>query len=387
MRVARAAATAPIDVPANMTAPVAVDPCAAPTPPTAAVRPKGAEQRDPRSKSRHLDVCLNESVDYAKSAGFDAWDFVNDAMSEVSLEHVDLSTTLAGRTMRAPLMIAPMTGGTPEGLAFNRRLAAAAQHFGLAMGVGSQRVALERPELANHFRVRDLAPDIPLFANFGAGQLARGWGADEARRAVAMIGADAIYIHFNAVQEAIQGGDRDFRDIATRLTALCRALDGDGIPVFAREVGFGMSGDAARRLHACGVAGVDCAGAGGTSWAKVEAFCAVTPQRRALGLTFGEWGTPTARCIVDIRRTLPEVTLVATGGLRSGVDLAKAIALGADVGAMARPMLQRAHEGEAALHAFIESVLAELRVCLFGAGAANLAGLRGRLMPVGSVSV
>jgi isopentenyl-diphosphate delta-isomerase len=248
-----------------------------------------------------------------------------------SLEHVDLSTSLAGRSMRAPLMIAPMTGGTPEGLAFNRRLAAAAQRFGLAMGVGSQRVALERTELANHFRVRDLAPDIPLFANFGGGQLARGWGADEARRAVAMIGADAIYIHFNAVQEAIQGGDRDFRDIAIRLTSLCRTLEDDGIPVFAREVGFGMSGDAARRLRNCGVAGVDCAGAGGTSWSKVEAFCAVTPERRALGHTFGEWGTPTARCVVDIRRTLPDVTLIATGGLRSGIDLAKAIGLGADV--------------------------------------------------------
>lgn len=349
-------------------------------------QPAGIDQRDPRAKSRHLDVCLHEPVDYAKSAGFDAWDFVNDAMPEVSLEHVDLSTALVGRAMRAPLMIAPMTGGTPEGLAFNRRLAAAAQHFGLAMGVGSQRVALERSELTAHFRVRDLAPDIPLFANFGAGQLARGWGADEARRAVAMIDADAIYIHFNAVQEAIQGGDRDFRDIASRLTVLCRSLEGEGVPVFAREVGFGMSGDAARRLRACGVAGVDCAGAGGTSWAKVEAFCASTPQRRALGLTFGEWGTPTATCIVDIRRALPDVTLVATGGLRSGIDLAKAIALGADVGAMARPMLKKAHEGDAALHAFIESVIAELRVCMFGAGAANLAQLRGALTDVGAGS-
>lgn len=339
----------------------------------------GNSQRDPRSKSRHLDVCLHEAVGYSKSAGFDAWEFANEAMPEVSLEHLDTSTTLAGRTMRAPLMIAPMTGGTPEGLTFNRRLAAAAQHFGLAMGVGSQRVALERTELAAHFRVRDLAPDIPLFANFGAGQLARGWGADEARRAVAMIGADAIYIHFNAVQEAIQGGDRDFRDIAARLSALCRALEADGIPVFAREVGFGMSGASARRLRACGVAGVDCAGAGGTSWAKVEALCATTPQRRALGLAFGEWGMPTARCIVDVRRALHDATLVATGGLRSGSDLAKAIALGADVGAMARPMLKMAHEGEAALHAFIEAVIAELRVCMFGAGAADLAQLRGRL--------
>ena len=201
-----------------------------------------------------------------------------------------------------------------------------------------------------------------------------------------MIGADAIYIHFNAVQEAIQGGHRDFRDIASRLSALCRALEVDGILVFAREVGFGMSGDAARRLNACGVSGVDCAGAGGTSWAKVDAGCAATPQRRALALTFGEWGTPTARCIVDIWRVLPDVTLVATGGLRSVIDRAKAIALGADVGAIARPMLKKAHEGEAALHAFIATVLAELRVCMLDVGAANVAGLRGALMAVGGGS-
>jgi len=343
-------------------------------------------RRDPRSKSRHIEVCLGEGVEYRKTAGFEAWEFVNEAMAEVSLEHLDTSTLLAGRALRAPLMIAPMTGGTPEGREINLRLAAAAQHFGLAMGVGSQRVALERPELAVHFRVREVAPDITLFANFGAGQLARGWGAEQARRAVGMIGADAIHIHFNAVQEAIQGGDRDFRDIAVRLRALCRAMEGEGIPVFAREVGFGMSGASARRLIECGVAGVDCAGAGGTSWAKVEAMCAVTAQRRALGQAFGEWGRPTAGCIVDIRGVSPEVALIATGGLRNGLDLAKAIALGADVGAMARPLLCKAHEGEAALHEFIESVLTELRVCMFGSGARDLAALRGRLVPVESTS-
>lgn len=339
-----------------------------------------AGRRDPQSKSRHIEACLGAPVGYVKSAGFDAWDFRNEALSEVSLEHLDVSTTLLGRRLQAPLLIAPMTGGTVQGLAFNRMLAAAAQRFGLAMGVGSQRVALEQPELEQYFRIRDVAPDIPLFANLGAGQLARGWGAAHALRAVRMIGADAVFIHFNAVQEAVQGGDRDFRGLASRLSTLCRELGQEGVPVFAREVCFGLSEGAARRLVECGVRGLDCAGAGGTSWAKVEAFCATDPRRRELGLRFGEWGIPTADAICQVRAVAPRIPLVATGGLGNGIDLAKAIALGADVGGMARAMLLRADQGEAALHAFIAEVIHELKICMFGAGAADLTALRGTLM-------
>lgn len=340
--------------------------------------------RNPIAKLRHLEACLHEPVEYEKSAGFDAYELENQALPELSLADLDLSVCFAGKTLCAPLMIAPMTGGTEEGRVINRALAAAAQRFGLAMSVGSQRIALERPEAARCFEVRDVAPDILLFANFGAAQLARGWGADEARRAVAMIGADALFIHFNAVQEAIQGGDRDFCGLAAHLRALCRGLADDAIPVFAREVGFGLSSEAAHRLLDCGVHGIDCAGAGGTSWAKVEAYCASTPRRRALGLRFGEWGIPTARSIRNVRAASSGIPLVASGGLRSGIDLAKAIALGADVGAMARPMLLQVMQGAAALHAFIEDVLDELRICMFASGAANVAALRGRVHLVGA---
>jgi len=341
----------------------------------------GAALRDPRAKLRHIEACLTQPVEYDKPTGLEAFELTNQALAEVSLADLDLSTRLAGKVLRAPLMIAPMTGGTEEALAINRLLAGAAQRFGLAMSVGSQRVAVERPELARFFRVRDIAPDVALFANFGAGQLARGWGAAEARRAVAMIGADAVFVHFNAVQEAIQGGDRDFRGVAARLSALCRELARDAIPLFAREVCFGFSAQAARRLIDCGVAGLDCSGAGGTSWAKVEAFCAPTPRRRALGLRFGEWGIPTSRSILNVRSVSAEIPLIASGGLRSGIDVAKALALGADVGAMARAFLLRAQQGEAALHEFIEDVLTELRVCMFGAGAPNVRALRGALEP------
>lgn len=346
-------------------------------------RESGAEQpvprRDPGSKPQHLDVCLGEGVEYLKSTGLEAWEFLNAPLPEVSLEDLDLGCTLAGRRLRAPLMIAPMTGGNERAWQINLRLARAAQRWGLAMGVGSQRIALEDPSRARHFQLRQAAPDIVLFANFGGAQLVRGWGVDEARRAVAMIEADALFVHLNPLQEAIQGGDQDFRGLAVRLERLCSTLQADGLPVFAREVCFGMSEAAARRLIDCGVAGIDCAGAGGTSWARVEALCAKTERRRRMGERFGEWGIPTADSILNVRRVSPDIPLIACGGLRNGQDLARALALGADVGAMARPMLLRAHESEQALEAFIDEVLTELRICMFGVGAADPAALRGRV--------
>ncbi len=332
--------------------------------------------RDPQSKAHHIDACLTTAVEYAKSAGFDRLEFVNQALPELSLDAIDLSTSLVGKSMRAPLMVAPMTGGIERAAIINRRLAAAAEHFGLAMGVGSQRVGIEHAGAAVTFKVRDVAPTIPLFANFGIGQLAKGWGADEARRAVSMIGADALFLHMNPIQEAAQGGDVDFSGLAKKIELICTALRAEGIPVFAREVGFGVSADAARRLVDAGIAGIDCAGAGGTSWAKVEGICAKTERRRKMGLAFGEWGIPTVDAIRAVRSVSRDLPLVATGGLRSGLDLAKALALGADVGAMARPMLVAGDQGEDFLHAFITDTLDELRVAMFGIGAGNLEALR-----------
>lgn len=333
--------------------------------------------RDPQSKAHHIDACLTPEVEYTKTTGFERYDFENQALPEVSLEKIDLSTPLVGKTLKAPLMIAPMTGGIERAHVLNLRLAAAAERHGLAMGVGSQRVGLESEERAAFFRVRSVAPSILLFANFGVGQLAKGWGADHARRAVAMIEADAVYLHMNPIQEAAQGGDVDFRGLTKHIADLCRELRKDGIPVFAREVGFGVSAAAAKQLIDAGVAGIDCAGAGGTSWAKVEGICAKTERRRKMGLAFGEWGIPTSEAIRQVRSVSTKIPLIATGGLRSGLDLAKALALGADVGAMARPFLVAADQGEDALEAFVEDTLTELRIAMFGIGAANLDALRG----------
>jgi isopentenyl-diphosphate delta-isomerase len=352
--------------------------------------PEGAPLfRDPQSKTHHIDACLTAAVEYQKTTGLERYDFVNQALPEVRLQDIDLSTTLVGKGLKAPLMVAPMTGGVDRALTLNLRLAAAAQRHGLAMGVGSQRVALEDESRAAFFQVRSVAPSIPLFANFGVGQLAKGWGVEQARRAVAMIEADALFLHLNPVQEAAQGGDVDFRGLAALIRALCAALAVEGIPVFAREVGFGLSTEAARLLLDCGVAGLDCAGAGGTSWAKVESLCAKTERRRKMGRSFGEWGIPTAEAIVAVRRVSSSIPLIATGGLRSGLDVAKALALGADVGAMARPMLVAADQGEEALDSFIDDTLTELRIAMFGIGAARLDVLRGtaHLRPVHTPAV
>jgi len=347
----------------------------------------GQRPRDPEAKVRHIEVCLHEDVEYRKTTGLEAFELINQALPEVSLEQIDLAGCLAGKAIGAPLMIAPMTGGTEQGHQINRQLARAAQRWRLPMSVGSQRVALEDPTRAEFFAIRAQAPDAVLFANFGAAQLVRGWGADEARRAVQMVQADALFIHLNPIQEAIQGGDQDFRGLAARLEALCSALAADGIPVFAREICFGLSPEAVRMLVDCGVAGIDCAGAGGTSWAKVEALCAKTERRRVMGLRFGEWGIPTSRSILNVRAIAPAIPLIATGGLRNGVDLARALALGADVGAMARPFLLAAVKGEEVLDRFIEETLTELRICMFGTGAGNVAALRGRIERVEALSV
>jgi isopentenyl-diphosphate delta-isomerase len=336
----------------------------------------GEKKRDPASKLAHIDVCLTPESQYKKTPGFERYDFVNQPLAPVSLEGIDLSTVLAGKKLKAPLMIAPMTGGVERAHAINQRLARAAEKWGLGMGVGSQRVGIEDGDRARYYEIRQDAPTALLFGNVGAAQFCKGWGPDEARRAVEMIDADALFIHLNPIQEACQGGDVDFSNLHQSIKDVASSLSRDGIPVYAREVGFGMSVEGARRLIDLRIAGIDCAGAGGTSWARVESLCAKTERRRTMGARFAEWGIPTAQSIRNVRAVSDRIPLIATGGLRSGIDLAKAIALGADVGAMARPMLVAADQGEEALDAFIEEVLTELRICMFGVGAKDVEELK-----------
>jgi len=337
--------------------------------------------RAPSAKLAHLEACLLDESQYTKSAGFEHFSFVNEAASPLSLASIDTSCTFLKKPLRAPLMIAPMTGGVERGRDLNRLWARAAQHFGLAMGVGSQRVAMENDDLAGSFRVRAHAPDVLLFGNIGAGQLARGFGVEQAKRAVNMIEADALFVHFNAVQEMVQqGGDTDLTDVLSRLSLICDALKKESVPVFAREVGFGLSAGAAKRLIDAGVSGLDCAGAGGTSWSKVEALVATAWAFKRQGELFGEWGIPTTDSIQSVRSVSKDIPLIATGGIRTGIDAAKAIALGADIAAMARPMLVAAIQGEEKLFAAIEEILFSLKGNMFAAGLSNVDALKSAML-------
>jgi isopentenyl-diphosphate delta-isomerase len=256
----------------------------------------------------------------------------------------------------------------------NNRLAEVAQHYKISMGVGSQRVAVEKPQVASTFAVRSRAPDILLFANLGAVQLNYDYGLDECLRVVDLLEADALILHLNPLQECIQPkGDTNFRGILDKIANLCSKLP---VPVIAKEVGNGISAGIAQKLITAGVAAIDVAGAGGTSWAKVESERAQNAQQRQLGMTFADWGLPTAECITSIRAVAPEVPLIASGGLRHGLDVAKAIALGADITGLAWPFLQAAAESEAALYALVEVLIAEITTVLFCTGNATLSQLQ-----------
>ncbi|HLF75640.1 MAG TPA: type 2 isopentenyl-diphosphate Delta-isomerase, partial [Anaerolineales bacterium] len=243
-------------------------------------------------KADHIRINLEQDVRSALTTGLEKVHFTHEALPELDLGSVDSSLSLFGRSLAAPLLISSMTGGTAEAENINLRLAEAAQEARIAMGVGSQRAALEHPEQAKTFQVRRVAPDILLFANLGAVQLNYGYGIDECRKAVDMIHADALIFHFNPLQEAVQdAGDTNFAGLAKKIAAVCTRLE---VPVIAKEVGWGISERTAGILGECGVAAIDVAGAGGTSWSQVEMHRAPDEFTRALAATFVGWGIPTA---------------------------------------------------------------------------------------------
>ncbi len=325
-------------------------------------------------KADHLRINLEEDVRSALSTGFERYRFVHQALPEMDLAQVDTRVRIFGRELQAPVLISSMTGGTAEAAVINRRLAAAAQRVGVAMGVGSQRAALEHPQLAPTFQVREVAPDILLLANLGAVQLNYGYTADHCRRAVEMIEADALILHLNPLQEALQPeGDTNFAGLLRKIEAVCRALE---VPVVVKEVGWGISARAARLLAEAGVAAIDVAGAGGTSWSQVEMHRAASPRQRRLAAAFAGWGIPTAASLRMVRAAVPEMPVFASGGLRTGIDLAKAIALGATLGGLAGALLPAAAASAQAATETLQDLIHELRVTMFAAGAADLHALR-----------
>lgn len=328
-------------------------------------------------KLDHIRIVLGEDVN-AKgvASGFAAFRFSHDALPELDLQEIDMSLSLFGKRLRAPLLISSMTGGASGAEQINIHLAEAAEALGLAMGVGSQRAAISNAALAHTYQVRRVAPTALMLANIGAVQLNYGFGIDECRRAVDMIEADALILHLNALQEAVQPeGNTNFAGLLSKIEQVCHALD---VPVVVKEVGNGIGAKTARRLVDAGVQAIDVAGAGGTSWSEVERYRQTDPHRSRVAATFAGWGIPTTQAIVDVRAALPEAIVIGSGGIRSGVDVAKAIALGADLGGSAAPHLFAAVDG-GGMNAVVQGLQAfidELRIAMFCVGAPNLQALR-----------
>jgi isopentenyl-diphosphate delta-isomerase len=324
-------------------------------------------------KRRHIDVCLTEAVEYhTLTTGLERYRLPYNALTQTSLGSVDLATEFLGTPLRAPVLIGSMTGGADLSGTINRNLAAAAQQLGIGMMLGSQRIMIDSDEAAASFEVRDTAPDILVIGNIGLAQLH--WlTTPDLVKVLDRVGANALAVHTNPLQEAMQHeGDTDFTGSIARLRDIAGSLH---YPVILKEVGHGIGAVAAAELVDCPIAAVDVAGAGGTSWARVEQLVRYGEVRYP---ALAEWGVPTADALREVRHILPDVPLVASGGIRTGMDAAKALAMGADVVAVARPLLAPAIESVAAVVEWLERFVSELRVCLHGCGAANLAALRRR---------
>jgi len=328
-----------------------------------------------RRKQEHLNIVLNEEVEFKKvSTGFEDYQFIHQALPEIDLDSVDLSTSLFGKKLKAPLIISGMVGGIEEARRINHNLAQAAQVLGMAMGVGSQRCAIDDETTAFSYQVRSVAPDILLFANLGAIQLNNGYGVDECRRSVDMIEADALVLHLNPLQEALQsGGNTNFAGLLNKIERVCHKLP---VPVIVKEVGCGISEDVARKLASVGVAGIDISGAGGTSWSEVERYRAHTQMGNNIAAGFASWGIPTAESIQRVQRGAAELTLIASGGIRTGLDVAKAIALGADATGMATPLLKAVNESAESVMVALSEIIEGLRISMFCIGVSCLMELK-----------
>jgi len=301
---------------------------------------------------------------------FDAYYFEHAALPELDLQEVEISTRFLEKAIEAPLLISCMTGGTEDAVRINRHLAEAAEETGIALGIGSQRKALEDPSLEESFKVRQWAPSVPLLGNLGAVQLNYGYGVDECRAAVEMIDADALVLHLNPLQEAIQPeGQCNFTDLIPKIGRIVEQLE---VPVIVKEVGSGISRQLATRLSEVGVRVIDTAGVGGTSWARIEGARARDAE---IGELFAGWGIPTPVCIRELRH-IPDLQIIGSGGVSNGLDVAKAIALGADMAGMAQPFLVAADQSTEAVVKKVRRTTRELGISMFCAGARNLEALQ-----------
>ena len=324
-------------------------------------------------KADHIKINLEQDVRSALTSGLEKYRFIHEALPELDLNRIDTSLSLFGKRLTSPTLVSSMTGGTSEAETINLRLAEAAQECKVAMGVGSQRAAIEDPEKEKTFQVRRAAPDILLFANLGAVQLNYGYGIDQCRKAVEMIQADALILHLNPLQEAVQdAGDTNFAGLAKKIEEICKKIE---VPVIAKEVGWGISERTAKLLADCGVSAIDIAGAGGTSWSQVEMHRAPDEFTRQLAATFVGWGIPTADSILNVKKAVPEMIIFASGGIKDGLDIAKCIALGATLGGIAGKFLKAAAISTENVVEMMKLTKRQIEVTMFATGIGTLEGL------------
>jgi isopentenyl-diphosphate delta-isomerase len=328
----------------------------------------------PKRKADHIRVNLEQDVTSGISTGLEKLRFEHCALPELHLDRVSTQIQFLGKQLEAPLLISSMSGGTEQAKSINLALAAAAQQVGVAMGLGSGRALVEDPSLAQTFQVRPVAPDVLLFANLGAVQLNYGYGVDQCQRVVDLTQADGLIFHLNPLQEALQAeGDVDFSDLLPKIERVCRQLE---VPVLVKEVGWGISAPIAKRLVEVGVAAIDIAGAGGTSWSQVEMHRAPDARLRRLAAAFVGWGIPTVEAVTQVHAALPNTPLIASGGLRSGADVAKCLALGAHLGGLAGPLLKAAAESAERAVEALEDLQQEIRIVMFATGNPDIPSLQ-----------
>lgn len=326
-------------------------------------------------KTEHIRLCLTDAVEGVnKTTGLEGIEFIHHALPEINFNDIQLATSFLNKQLQAPFLVSSMTGGSDLAEKINLHLAVAAEEKGWAIGLGSTRALLESSAYEDSFLIRRHARSVPLIANLGAVQFNYGYGVYECQQIVEQTEADSLVLHLNSLQEVVQdGGDVNFENLLPKIEAVCKNLS---VPVGVKEVGFGIDGTVAKMLSDVGVAYVDVAGAGGTSWSQVEKLRTKDPLRKAAAEAFNNWGIPTKDCVVSVRSKLPKVPIIASGGMKTGVDAAKAITIGSDVVGFARTLLQAATESVEAVIQVMEQIELELKMVMFGVGAKNIAELK-----------
>lgn len=333
----------------------------------------GIEER----KLKHIKVNLEENVEGDVLNGFQDVKLIHRALPELDLDEVDTSISLFGKELSAPLIISAITGGTEKAKKINEKLAKIAERKRIGIGLGSQRIAIDQPDTRDTFSiVRDIAPDALVLGNLGCPQLAEGWGADEVKQAIDMINADAVCLHMNPLQEAVQlGGDTNYKGILEKIKAITSTVNK---PIVMKETGCGVSYEDAVLMERAGVKGIEVSGVGGTSWSAVEYHIAKEAgikEQEYLGKALWNWGIPTAISVVETSGKT-KLKIIASGGIRTGQEMVKAIVLGAEVAGMAKPFLEKAMESEEKLNEYVESLVNEFKVVMFLVGAKNIQELQ-----------